>query len=69
VPWALILWCMLDLDVPWALIFWVSHFQVEQAVHRQGNNGGSSIRGGVGRHHGGGGQWRPALQSIAEVGT
>jgi len=43
--------------------------KVEQAVHRQGNNGGSSIRGGVGRHHGGGGQWRPALQSIAEVGT
>ncbi|CAA2970604.1 uncharacterized protein LOC111367260 [Olea europaea var. sylvestris] len=30
----------------------------------------SSGRGrGTGRHHVGGGQWRPALQSIAEIGT
>ncbi|XP_062153956.1 uncharacterized protein LOC133862209 [Alnus glutinosa] len=47
--------------------------ETEQEVHRQGSNGGStvssSIRGGVGRYHGGGGHWRPALQSIAEVGT
>jgi hypothetical protein len=34
---------MLDLDVPWALIFWVSLFQVEQAVHRQGNNGAAVL--------------------------
>ncbi|XP_022132546.1 uncharacterized protein LOC111005379 [Momordica charantia] len=35
-----------------------------------GSSGG--VRGGghrgMGRHYGGGGQWRPALQSIAEVG-
>ncbi|THG14809.1 uncharacterized protein LOC114271693 isoform X1 [Camellia sinensis] len=47
--------------------------QMEQQIHQLGSSsGGSSISGrGVGRHHvgGGGGQWKPALQSIAEVGT
>ncbi|KAJ7952734.1 DUF4228 domain protein [Quillaja saponaria] len=38
--------------------------KVEQEVHRMGSNGGNSSNYG-----GGGGQWRPALQSIAEVGT
>ncbi|KAG6594969.1 hypothetical protein SDJN03_11522, partial [Cucurbita argyrosperma subsp. sororia] len=32
-----------------------------------GGRGGGGHRG-MGRHYGGGGQWRPALQSIAEVG-
>ncbi|XP_010273044.1 PREDICTED: uncharacterized protein LOC104608685 [Nelumbo nucifera] len=40
-----------------------SSAKVEQMVHRP-----SSSRG-AGRHHGGGGQWKPALQSIAEVGS
>ncbi|XP_028774290.1 uncharacterized protein LOC114731319 isoform X1 [Neltuma alba] len=45
--------------------------KVEQEIHRMGSNGsGSSSHKVVGRQHGGGGgQWRPALQSIAEVGT
>ncbi|KAI4327335.1 hypothetical protein L6164_019808 [Bauhinia variegata] len=48
-------------------------FKVEQEVLRTRSNGSSSIgymsNKGVGRHFGGGGQWRPALQSISEVGT
>ncbi|XP_011031305.1 PREDICTED: uncharacterized protein LOC105130466 [Populus euphratica] len=47
--------------------------KVEQEVNRLGSNGGStssSSRGGVGMHYGaGGGQWKPALQSISETGT
>ncbi|KAF2294736.1 hypothetical protein GH714_015819 [Hevea brasiliensis] len=48
-----------------------SSVKVGQEVHRPGSNGGStsSSRGAVGRHHGGGGQWKPALQSISEIGT
>jgi len=50
---------------------------VEQEVNRLGSNGGStsssSRGGGVGMHYGvgagGGGQWKPALQSISETGT
>ncbi|KAI3451911.1 hypothetical protein Pfo_008576 [Paulownia fortunei] len=42
-------------------------------VHRLGSSqsdgGSSSVGRGVGRHPGGGGQWRPALQTIAELGT
>lgn len=43
----------------------------EQEVHRPVSNGESSSSSmrSVGRHYTGGGQWRPALQSIAEVGT
>ncbi|XP_040992172.1 uncharacterized protein LOC121239099 [Juglans microcarpa x Juglans regia] len=43
----------------------------QQELHRLGSNGGSdsSSMRGVGRLYGGGGQWRPALHSIAEVGT
>ncbi|XP_022963138.1 uncharacterized protein LOC111463436 [Cucurbita moschata] len=37
------------------------------AGSRSGGRGGGGPRG-MGRHYGGGGQWRPALQSIAEVG-
>ncbi|KAI4315083.1 hypothetical protein L6164_027929 [Bauhinia variegata] len=49
-------------------------FKVEQEVHRMRSNDNSSSSNnsnrGVGRHFGGGGgQWRPALQSISEVGT
>lgn len=37
--------------------------------HRIGSSQSGSSRG-VGRHHpGGGGQWRPALQTITELGT
>ncbi|XP_027346799.1 uncharacterized protein LOC113858372 [Abrus precatorius] len=49
--------------------------KVEQEIQQMGNNGGSSSSSSsnnksVGRQFvGGGGQWRPALQSIAEVGT
>ncbi|KAL7190879.1 hypothetical protein ACSBR2_023034 [Camellia fascicularis] len=48
--------------------------QMEQQIHQRlgSSSGGSSISSrGVGRHYvvGGGGQWKPALQSIAEVGT
>ncbi|KAK7263264.1 hypothetical protein RJT34_30851 [Clitoria ternatea] len=46
--------------------------KTEQEIQHMGNNGSSSSNNnrGVGRHYiGGGGQWRPALQSIAEVGT
>ena len=48
--------------------------QVEQQeVYGLGRNGGgsSSSSRGLGRHQMGGvgGQWKPALQSIAEVGT
>ncbi|GMH14853.1 hypothetical protein Nepgr_016694 [Nepenthes gracilis] len=41
-----------------------------KAAHRPGSGGSS--RGMMGRHHGGGGgagQWKPALQSISEVGS
>ncbi|RDX76471.1 hypothetical protein CR513_43532 [Mucuna pruriens] len=45
--------------------------KVEQEIQRMGNHGsGSSNNKGVGRHFvGASGQWRPALQSIAEIGT
>ncbi|KAF7809936.1 DUF4228 domain protein [Senna tora] len=46
--------------------------KMEQEVHRMGSSSSSSSSSHkvVGRHlSGGGGQWRPALQSIAEVGT
>ncbi|KAK7386354.1 hypothetical protein VNO78_26535 [Psophocarpus tetragonolobus] len=45
--------------------------KVEQEIQRMVNNGGSSSNNkGVGRHLvGSGGQWRPALQSISEIGT
>ncbi|KAG8642749.1 uncharacterized protein LOC110627843 isoform X2 [Manihot esculenta] len=51
-----------------------SSVKVEQEFPRLGSNGAStssSRGGGVGRHHGGGGgvQWKPALQSISEIGT
>ncbi|KAL0395837.1 UNVERIFIED_CONTAM: hypothetical protein Scaly_0032100 [Sesamum calycinum] len=39
-----------------------------QEVHHLGVGSGRGSRGG-GRHHGGGGQWRPALQSISELGA
>ncbi|KAK4262415.1 hypothetical protein QN277_027977 [Acacia crassicarpa] len=42
-----------------------SAVKVEKEVHRVANNGRSKA---VGRHSGGG-QWRPALHSIAEVGN
>ncbi|XP_027362300.1 uncharacterized protein LOC113869945 [Abrus precatorius] len=46
-----------------------STVKVDQEVKRVGSYGGSSKNNkGSGRHFGGG-QWRPALQSIAEVGT
>ncbi|KAE8715744.1 amino-acid acetyltransferase-like [Hibiscus syriacus] len=41
-----------------------SDVKVEQEVNRLGG-GGSRY---MGRNHGGGGQWTPALQSIAEIG-
>lgn len=44
-----------------------------QDVHHLGssgsNSGGAIIGGGLGRYHASGGQWRPSLQSIAEIGT
>lgn len=47
--------------------------RVELEVQQLGLQGGISGRSGRGRHHGIGnssvGQWRPALQSIAELGT
>ncbi|KAK6923947.1 PADRE domain [Dillenia turbinata] len=49
--------------------------QMEQEISsRRGSSGScssgsSSSRGGMGRHHGGVGQWKPALQSISEFGT
>nr|AFK44739.1 unknown [Lotus japonicus] len=44
--------------------------KVEQDIQRMGNNGSSSNNKGVRRHfNGGSGHWRPALQSIAEIGT
>lgn len=44
--------------------------KVAKAEHDLESSGSSSSSGirSVGRHHGGG-QWRPALQSIAEVGS
>lgn len=43
--------------------------KTESNHHLAGGSGGSSRGGGVGRLHGGGGHWRPALQSISEQGT
>ncbi|CAN4079800.1 unnamed protein product [Withania somnifera] len=37
--------------------------------HETYQHGSSSGHRSVGRYHGGGGQWKPALQSIAEIGT
>jgi len=45
---------------------------MEQEIHRMESNASSSSSNnkGVGRHFvGSGGQWKPALQSIAEIGT
>ncbi|KAK6798308.1 hypothetical protein RDI58_006010 [Solanum bulbocastanum] len=46
------------------------HFfvQMEHETYQHGSSSSSGQRS-VGRHHGGGGQWKPALQSIAEIGT
>ncbi|XP_075475427.1 uncharacterized protein LOC142506123 isoform X1 [Primulina tabacum] len=49
-------------------------FQTEhQDVHHLGSSGSSSggaiIGSGLGRYQASGGQWRPSLQSIAELGT
>ncbi|KAF7828608.1 DUF4228 domain protein [Senna tora] len=44
----------------------------EQEVHRMASNGSNSSRSKAGGRHvggGGGGQWRPALQSISELGN
>ncbi|KAK2356816.1 hypothetical protein QL285_094139 [Trifolium repens] len=53
--------------------FWIVILHVEQETQRMENNGGSSRSNhkSVGRHFVGGssGQWRPALQSIEELGT
>ncbi|KAK4426424.1 hypothetical protein Salat_1411000 [Sesamum alatum] len=46
----------------------VQSASVKAEVHHLGVGGGRGSRGG-GRHHGGGGQWRPALQSISELGA
>ena len=52
-----------------------SLLQVEQEVNRLGRNSGGSSGSSryMGRHHGGGGgvggQWKPALQGIAEIGS
>lgn len=47
-----------------------SPVKVEQATQRTESNGSRSNNRSVGRHFvGGSGQWRPALQSIAEFGT
>ncbi|KAI9165197.1 hypothetical protein LWI28_009447 [Acer negundo] len=49
-----------------------SSVKVEQKLGSSGSVGSSSRGGGRASYHGGGlggGQWRPALQSIAEVGT
>ncbi|KAH6796807.1 DUF4228 domain protein [Perilla frutescens var. hirtella] len=44
--------------------------EANQHLAGGGVGGGStSSRGSIGRLHGGGGQWRPALQSISELGT
>lgn len=46
-----------------------STVKVEQEVHKMESYGNKNNRGS-GRHFGGGGgQWRPALQSIAEIGS
>lgn len=54
-----------------ACVFFDLFFQDEQEVYGLGSNvGSSSSSRGLGRYQGGGGgQWKPALQSIAEVGT
>ncbi|XP_073018704.1 uncharacterized protein [Primulina eburnea] len=45
-------------------------FQTEHHdMPRLGSSGGAIVGGGLGRYHAGGGQWRPSLQSIAEIGT
>ncbi|CAA2993497.1 Hypothetical predicted protein [Olea europaea subsp. europaea] len=41
--------------------------KTEQDVQNLGNSGGGGGGSSVGRHHGGGGQWRPTLESIAEI--
>ncbi|KZV19208.1 hypothetical protein F511_09949 [Dorcoceras hygrometricum] len=41
----------------------------QQDVQSLGDSGRSIIGGGLGRYHASGGQWRPSLQSIAEMGT
>lgn len=47
-----------------------SPVKVEQETQRAESNGSRSNNRSVGRHFvGGSGQWRPALQSIAEFGT
>ncbi|KAK6923160.1 PADRE domain [Dillenia turbinata] len=50
-----------------------SSVQMEQEISSSRSSSGScsssSSRGGVGRHHGGVGQWKPALQSIFEGRT
>ncbi|MED6212359.1 hypothetical protein PIB30_082513 [Stylosanthes scabra] len=46
--------------------------KLEQEIHQMGSNVSSNNNKGFGRHFVGGGgshQWRPALQSIEEVGT
>ncbi|KAK8673083.1 hypothetical protein V6N13_111439 [Hibiscus sabdariffa] len=45
-----------------------SDVKVEQEVNRPGSSGAGGSSRYTGRHHGGGGQWRPGLQSIAEIG-
>ncbi|EYU41379.1 hypothetical protein ABFS82_12G021600 [Erythranthe guttata] len=42
------------------------HGEEQQSLGSGGDGGGSS---GIARHQGGGGQWRPALQSISEIET
>ncbi|CAN4083046.1 unnamed protein product [Withania somnifera] len=43
--------------------------KMEHETYQHGRSSSSSGHRSVGRHHGGGGQWKPALQSIAEIGT
>ena len=60
-------WCLIYVCyLPLFLSFFFFLNQREHEVHRLGSHVGGGSRRSVG---GGGGQWRPALQSIAEVGT
>ncbi|KAM3363382.1 hypothetical protein P3S68_018236 [Capsicum galapagoense] len=43
--------------------------KMEHETYQHGSSSSSSGQRSVGRHHGSGGQWKPALQSIAEIGT